>query len=67
MLILKRKIGERLSIDGDIEVIVLDSTSCGVKLGVQAPEEISVRRQGPAGGDGAMNSGAGPGRHPSKP
>ncbi len=44
MLILKRRAGESLKIDGDIEVIVLDIQGSQVKIGIKAPESVKVYR-----------------------
>lgn len=45
MLILTRKIGESVIIDGDIEVKVLGVHGNQVKVGVEAPATISVHRK----------------------
>ncbi|MGB1189807.1 MAG: carbon storage regulator CsrA [Pseudomonadales bacterium] len=45
MLILTRKVGETLVIGGDIEVTVLGQKGNQVRLGVEAPREVSVHRQ----------------------
>ena len=45
MLILTRKVGETLVIGGEIEVTVLGQKGNQVRLGVEAPKEISVHRQ----------------------
>jgi carbon storage regulator len=45
MLVLSRQIGERLVIDGQIEVTVVEIRPDRVKLGVSAPPEISVHRE----------------------
>lgn len=45
MLILTRKIGEVLLIGDDVEITVLSIRGNQVKLGVNAPKEISVHRQ----------------------
>lgn len=44
MLLLTRKIGERIMIGDDVEVIVLDVKGCQVKVGVKAPENIDIYR-----------------------
>lgn len=44
MLILSRKIGESLIIDGKIEVKIVDISGDKIKLGVEAPKEVSVFR-----------------------
>jgi carbon storage regulator len=45
MLILSRKIGETLIIDGEIKVIVLDTKGNQVRLGIIAPKEVVVNRE----------------------
>lgn len=45
MLILTRKIGEVLLVGDDVEITVLSIRGNQVKLGVNAPKEISVHRQ----------------------
>lgn len=44
MLILSRKIGESLIIDGKIEVKIVDISGDKIKIGVEAPKEVSVFR-----------------------
>ena len=45
MLILSRKINESIVIDGKIVVKILRIDRDAVKIGVQAPAELSVHRQ----------------------
>lgn len=45
MLILTRKVGERLMIGDDIAVTVLSVKGNQVRVGVQAPAEIAVHRE----------------------
>lgn len=45
MLILTRKIGERLLIGDDVEITVLNIRGTQVKIGVNAPKEVSVHRE----------------------
>lgn len=45
MLILSRKIGETIVIDGRIRVKIMRVEGDGVKIGIEAPPEISVHRQ----------------------
>ena len=45
MLVLGRKVGERLFVGADIEVVVLGTHRNHVKLGIIAPKEIAVRRE----------------------
>lgn len=44
MLILSRKIGESLVIDENIFIKILDISGGCVKLGIEAPKEMSVLR-----------------------
>ncbi len=45
MLILTRKVGERLMIGDDIAVTVLSVKGNQVRLGIQAPASIAVHRE----------------------
>ena len=45
MLILTRRIGERLVIDGHIYVRILGVKGNQVRLGIDAPEDIPVHRE----------------------
>jgi carbon storage regulator len=45
MLILTRRVGERLMIGEDIFVTVLGVKGNQVRIGVQAPAEVSVHRE----------------------
>jgi carbon storage regulator len=45
MLILRRRIGERIVIDGRIEVTVLHVRGGTVRLGFNAPRNVSVLRE----------------------
>ena len=45
MLILSRKINESIVIDGKIVIKVLRIDKDNVKLGIQAPPEVTVHRQ----------------------
>lgn len=45
MLILTRRVGEKLMIGDDIEVIVLGVKGNQVRLGVQAPDDVQVHRE----------------------
>jgi carbon storage regulator len=44
MLVLSRKVGERIRIADDIEVVVLEVSRDQVRIGVQAPRHVSVHR-----------------------
>lgn len=45
MLILTRKVGERLAIGDDISVTLLEIKGSQVKLGIEAPKSVEVHRQ----------------------
>ena len=45
MLVLSRKVGERIWIGDKISVTVVRITGGGVRLGIEAPEELSVVRE----------------------
>ena len=44
MLILGRRVGESVVIDGGVEVVVLACDRGGVRLGVRAPASVAVLR-----------------------
>ncbi|MDP7018109.1 MAG: carbon storage regulator CsrA [Pirellulaceae bacterium] len=45
MLVLSRKVGERILIGDGITVTVVRITGGGVRLGIEAPPELAVVRQ----------------------
>ncbi|MBW1717893.1 MAG: carbon storage regulator CsrA, partial [Deltaproteobacteria bacterium] len=45
MLILTRKLGERITIGDDINITLLEIKGAQVKLGIEAPQRISIHRQ----------------------
>jgi carbon storage regulator len=45
MLILSRKVGETLIIGDDITVTVLGTKGNQVRLGIEAPKDVSVHRE----------------------
>jgi carbon storage regulator len=45
MLILTRRIGETLMIDDDVNITVLGVKGNQVRLGINAPDEVSVHRE----------------------
>lgn len=45
MLILTRKVGETIVINDNIRVTVLQVKSGQVRLGIEAPKDVSVHRQ----------------------
>jgi len=44
MLVLNRKVGEEIKIGDDITIVVLESSSYAVRVGIAAPKEVSVHR-----------------------
>jgi len=45
MLILTRRIGERIFVGDDVQIIVLGVKGNQVRIGVQAPKHITVHRE----------------------
>jgi len=45
MLLLTRKVGESIILDGGIRIIVSDIQGNQVRIGVDAPEEVKVYRE----------------------
>jgi len=45
MLVLSRKVGERIQIGDDVQLVVLKSKSGRVQLGIDAPREVPIHRQ----------------------
>ena len=45
MLVLTRKVGDSIVIDGRIRVVVLRQEGDALKLGIEAPSEVAVHRQ----------------------
>ncbi|XBH22154.1 carbon storage regulator CsrA [Jonesiaceae bacterium BS-20] len=44
MLVLSRRVGEKLLIGDDIEVVILDSRGDGVRIGINAPRSTKIHR-----------------------
>ena len=44
MLVLTRKVGEKILIGKDIEVMVVDIRPSKVRLGIEAPEDTAIDR-----------------------
>ncbi len=44
MLVLSRRVGERLMIGDDVVITVIDVRSDGVRIGIDAPREVRVTR-----------------------
>jgi carbon storage regulator len=49
MLVLSRKVGEKILIGGDISVTVVRVSGGGVRIGIEAPSEMAVVREELAG------------------
>ena len=45
MLVLSRKVGERIWIGDEIAITVVRLTSGGVRIGIEAPKELAVVRE----------------------
>jgi len=45
MLVIRRREGEALLVDGRIEITILEITPSRVKIGVSAPAEVTVLRK----------------------
>lgn len=45
MLVLSRKIGEKIIINDEIEVVIIDSNQSTVKLGINAPKSVRIFRE----------------------
>lgn len=45
MLVLSRKIGERIVIEPGIEIAIVDVRGGKVRLGIQAPEDVRIFRE----------------------
>lgn len=45
MLILARKVGQRIIIDGGIEITVVEVRGDQVRLGITAPRSVAVHRE----------------------
>ncbi len=45
MLVLSRKVGERIILGDEIKITVVRVTGGGVRLGIEAPESLTVVRE----------------------
>ena len=45
MLVLSRKLGEKIIIEPGIEIAVVEIQGGKVRLGIEAPRDVSIRRQ----------------------
>ncbi len=44
MLILGRRVGDAILIDGDIRIVVVSCDRGGVRLGIEAPDHVKILR-----------------------
>ena len=58
MLVLSRKVGERVVIDNEIIVQVLEVNGQRIRLGVEAPPEIGIWREEIAGDEHLVSASA---------
>lgn len=45
MLVLTRKINEKLIINGNVKVVVLEATKNSVRIGIEAPNDVPIYRE----------------------
>ena len=45
MLVLTRKVGERILVGDDIVITVLDARGDGVRIGIDAPRGVKIQRE----------------------
>lgn len=45
MLVLTRKINEKLVINGNIKVVILEANKNSVRIGIDAPPEVQIYRE----------------------
>ena len=45
MLVIRRRIGEKLLIGDDVELEILDATPSQVKIGIRAPRSVTILRK----------------------
>ena len=45
MLVLTRKIGEEIVVNGNISIVVVDVRGDKVRLGIEAPKEVPIHRR----------------------
>ncbi len=51
MLVLSRKLGQRFQVGGDIRVTIVKIDRNSVRIGIEAPGHVSIRREEIADGD----------------
>jgi len=44
MLVLSRKVGQRITIGSGIEVVVVRAANSNVRLGIEAPDDVPIHR-----------------------
>lgn len=45
MLILTRRVGEKIKINNDIDITILSTDRNSVKIGIDAPKDVSIHRE----------------------
>jgi carbon storage regulator len=45
MLVLSRKLGQRFQVGGDIKVTIVKIDRNSVRIGIEAPDDVSVHRE----------------------
>ena len=45
MLVLSRKVNEKIIIDGNITIVVIDIGHGKVRIGIEAPKDVSIHRE----------------------
>jgi carbon storage regulator len=45
MLILSRKVGDAILVDGGIRIVIIACDRKGVRIGVEAPSDVSILRE----------------------
>ena len=45
MLVLTRKNGQKLILNDNIEIIIIESSNNNVKIGINAPRDVSIYRE----------------------
>jgi carbon storage regulator CsrA len=65
MLVLSRKVGERIMLAEQIVITVTAIRGARVRLGITAPPEVPIRREGVAAADGLAAEASGVARRPS--
>lgn len=45
MLVLNRRRGEAILLDGGVRIVVLDSDRRGARIGIEAPKDMKIQRE----------------------